>query len=115
MQLTITEAEFQRQVLECAKLYAWRVAHFRYGQNRSGRWMTPVQADAAGFPDLLLLRGGNIMVAELKVGRNKTTADQSAWLDAFARTGVPAFLWRPEAWAEIEATLRDGPAPMEGV
>lgn len=101
----ITEAEFMSQVLQFAKLRGWLVAHFRAGMTRSGRWATQCQADAAGFPDLLMVRGDRLIVAELKVGKNKTTDAQSMWLAAFTEAEVPAFVWYPNAWPEIEKVL----------
>lgn len=101
----MTEAAFQKQFIDVAHLFGWRLAHFRPAQVRSGRWVTPVAADGAGFPDNLLLRGNRLLVAELKVGRNKTTHEQDAWLAAFRLAGVPAFVWRPEDSAQIEEVL----------
>jgi len=73
--------------------------------NQRGRWMTAVQGQGAGFPDLVLVRGPRIIVAELKTRRTKPTIEQVAWLQAFEAAGVPAYCWRPEEWAEIEEIL----------
>src|SRR5438874_2184448 len=100
-----TEAEFTRQVLQLAKLCGWRTAHFRPGRTKTG-WRTAVQGDGVGFPDVLLLRGGSILVAELKVGSRKTTPAQNRWLQAFYAAGVTAVIWRPEYWDEIVKTLK---------
>lgn len=106
MKATLSEKQFQLQVLQLAKLYGWRVAHFRPAQTRSGRWITPVQAQGKGFPDLLMLRGARQVVAELKVGKNKPSAEQTAWLDAFTLAKVEAHVWFPEDWRVIEETLK---------
>lgn len=106
MKATLSEKQFQLQVLQLAKLYGWRCAHFRPAQTRSGKWITPVQAQGKGFPDLLMLRGGRQVVAELKVGKNKPSAEQTAWLDAFTLAHVQAFVWFPTDWRIIEETLR---------
>ena len=112
----ITEAEFQRQVLELAKLHKWRSAHFRPGMTAKGRWVTAVQGDGKGFPDTLLIRGRELVVAELKVGKNKVTPEQAQWLTAFAEADIPAFVWTPEDWPEIVIVLSNGPLAfrMEG-
>jgi hypothetical protein len=103
---TITETEFLKQVIDLARLFRWRVAHFRPAMTAHG-WRTAVQGDGAGFPDLLLIRScGQLLVAELKVGKNKVTDEQQAWLDAFAATGIPAYVWRPTDWKQIEEILR---------
>ena len=64
-----------------------------------------MQGDGKGFPDLVLLRGGAIVAAELKVGRGKPTPEQASWLAAFAAAGAAAFLRRPDDWPEIERVL----------
>jgi hypothetical protein len=71
----ITESEFLDQVLQYAKLRGWRSAHFRPAKTIDG-WRTPVSGDGKGFPDLLLVRGDRVIVAELKVGKNKLTLEQ---------------------------------------
>ena len=104
------ESEFQRQVIDLARLYGWRCAHFRSArqlrQDGSTYYSTPVQADGAGWPDLILCRPPRLIAAELKVGRNKVTAEQREWLKAFARCDVEICVWRPEDWDEVERTLR---------
>lgn len=103
----ITEAEFLGQVLDLAKLCGWWRAHFRPARTAKGDWRTPCQADAKGFPDLLLLRRGRIVVAECKRSpREKPTAEQLVWLERFrAVPGVEVFLWTPADWDAIERTL----------
>lgn len=102
-----TEAEFTRMVIQFAKLHGWRVAHFRPAMTKSGKWVTAVQGDGKGYPDLTLVRAGRLIFAELKVGRrNKPTAEQKVWLADFAEVpGVLAVVWRPEDWPEIEAEI----------
>ena len=100
----ITEADFTRQVLQLAKHCGWRSAHFRPGRTAKG-WRTAVQGDGAGFPDLILIRGGLLIVVELKVGKNKPTEEQRAWLEAFREAAVNAFVWTPKDWPEIKETL----------
>lgn len=103
--LTISEAEFLRQVIKLAGHRRWRVAHFRPAQTKKG-WRTAVQGDGKGFPDLLLIREDVIIVAELKVGRNKVTSEQTAWLQAFDWAGVKPYVWTPADWPEIERVLQ---------
>ena len=62
----ISEAELQKAVIAAARAQGWRVAHFRPAQVRPGRYVTPVDADGAGFPDLVLCRGDRLVFAELK-------------------------------------------------
>jgi hypothetical protein len=100
----ITEDEFTDQVLAFAKLHGWLRAHFRPAMTSRG-WRTAVQGDGVGWPDLVLVRGGVMIAAELKVGDNKPTADQEKWLAAFRECGATAFVWTPGDWAEIERVL----------
>jgi hypothetical protein len=100
-----TEAEFTRQVIQLAGLRGWRSAHFRPGLTKGGQWRTAVQGHGKGFPDLVLVKPGRVVVAELKVGRNAPTPEQREWLAAFAAAGVPAFVWTPGQWADIERAL----------
>lgn len=108
----ISEKEFMAQVIKLARMCQWKVAHFRSVQIIQGRWMTPVQADGAGFPDLLMVHpDGRMIAAELK--RQKAppmSPEQEMWIDLFA--GVPgcrAFEWRPDDLDEIIEVLK-----MEG-
>ena len=105
------EYEFQRAVIALAQLRGWLVAHFRSVpvRDKSGRvyHQTPVDADGAGFPDLVLLRDRRAIAAELKAGSNRPGPDQERWLAAFRMTaGVETYVWHPDLWQDIERTLR---------
>jgi thiol:disulfide interchange protein len=95
----ITEKQFMAQVLRLAHLCHWRTYH-THDSRRS----------VAGFPDLVLLRGPRVVVAELKVGRNRPTPAQVEWLESWRAAGVPAYLWTPAEWGEIEAVLTESEA-----
>jgi hypothetical protein len=101
-----SENGFQAQVEQLAKLYGWRVAHFRPARTARG-WRTPVSGDGAGWPDLILVRGRRIVAAELKGDGGKLRPEQAAWLAALAEAGVECHTWRPAAWDEIVATLAE--------
>lgn len=93
----MTEAELQQTVIESAQVLGWRVAHFRPAMTAKG-WRTPVEADGAGFPDLLMIRDDQIIVAELKredKRKGRVRQSQREWLEAFAGAGVYAATWRP--------------------
>lgn len=101
---SMTEAQLQAAVIACAKALRWRVYH-TYDSRRSER----------GFPDLVMLRHGKLLVVELKSAFGRTSRDQDAWLDAFkwfaesAPESVGVYQWRPIDWSsgEIERVLRD--------
>ena len=102
-----TEERFLGMVLKLAKLTGWVSAHFRPGRTATG-WKTAVAGEGKGFVDLILLRGSEMIVCELKVGRNKPSPEQVAWLDAFRAAGVETYLWYFTDWPELEARLMRG-------
>jgi hypothetical protein len=75
----VTEAELQHAVIEYARLFGWTVAHFRVAQTKRG-WRTPVAADGAGFPDLVLVRGPRLIFAELKSASGRLRDEQEHWI-----------------------------------
>ena len=114
--LALTEKQFQGQVLDLARLFGWRAYH-TFDSRRS----------AAGFPDLVMVRDGRLIFAELKATAGRISADQFAWMQALqeaeeyanpSHPGVDVYddgkpkipvrycLWRPADWAEIEEILR---------
>jgi hypothetical protein len=100
------ERAWQGVVLDTAANTGWLRAHVRPAQTSQG-WRTPVEGDAKGFSDVLLLRPPRQVVAELKMPGKKPTAEQVRWLDYFAGVpGVEVFLWDPRDWVEVVTTLR---------
>lgn len=108
-----SEAEFQRAVIDLARLRGWLVFHARPARTQSGRWSTPMQGNP-GFPDLVMTRGGRVIFAELKAERGRVSRAQQAWLDALSNDTVRephtwthfAFMWRPSDWQQIEEALQ---------
>lgn len=103
----MTEQQFLKQVLELACRAGWRVVHFRPAMTRRGDWVTRMDGHP-GFPDVIAIRRGRMLVAELKVGYNKVTADQQRWLDEFRQTGAATYVWRPADFADIILLLTEG-------
>lgn len=110
----MTERELQVAVLEVAALTGWLRAHFRPALTARG-WRTPVEAEGAGFPDLVLVRE-RVVWAELKGPRGKLSLEQAAWIQSLRRAGQEVYVWTPEDWTDgtIEATLvrPTGPAAL---
>jgi hypothetical protein len=108
-ELKMSEAELQDAVIEMAQAFKWRVAHFRSVpvKHADGRvtYQTPVQADGAGFPDLVLVRE-RVIFAELKSDTGRTSAAQQDWLFALSHAGAECHIWYPRY-------LRDG--TIEGI
>lgn len=110
--IRLTEREFTDQVLKLAGLRGWLRAHFRPARTEHG-WRTAVSGDGKGFPDLILLRGKRLIVAELKTETGRRTPEQECWLQAFMELGdgspsgwfAEVFTWRPVDWPQIESVL----------
>lgn len=100
----ILEKDWQKQVIDLARLLRWRVAHFRPAMTKHG-WVTPVAADGKGFPDLCLVRERVIFV-ELKRDGGKTTDDQAVWLHALNNAGIETYVWRPADAEQVLQILR---------
>jgi hypothetical protein len=109
----ISEAAFQRAVIELAETLGWRVAHFHDSrkQLRGGRLVGDKRA--AGFPDLVLCRRGRLLFVELKAEKGKLRPAQVDWLadlqevEADAAGRVVVRTWRPSDWdsGEIATVL----------
>lgn len=107
------EADFQANVIQLARMFGWRVAHFRPARTKYG-WKTPMQGDP-GFPDLVLARDGRVIFAELKSDTGKLSPEQGMWLSAIdpywedtPRLPIrfAAYVWRPSDIDEIGKVLR---------
>lgn len=94
----MTEAQLQDAIVTTARLLGWLVYH-TFDSRHS----------AAGFPDLVLVRGTALIFAELKSETGRLSAEQDAWLAALQDTRrVIVAVWLPRDWqsGEIERALR---------
>ena len=97
------EATLQAQVEAMARMFGWMVYH-THDSRRS----------QAGFPDLTMVRAGQLIFAELKSQKGRETDWQRQWLDRLtdvsqeAEGTVGVFLWRPADMLSglIESILR---------
>lgn len=83
-------------------VYGWKWYHGTDNRPVNGR----IQNVVAGYPDLIALRGEEMIVAELKTETGKTSPAQDSWLEAFEIAGVPAYVWRPRDLEDINNVLR---------
>lgn len=91
----VSEDELLEQVRAVARLNGWLTYH-THDSRRSER----------GFPDLVMVRRGRLVAAELKSERGLLTPDQHAWLTALARVEtVEAHVWKPRDWPEVAVAL----------
>lgn len=99
-------------VIATARMLGWSVMHIRpVFDGKRKRWVTGIQADGKGWPDLTLVRE-RMVFAELKSGKGQPTPEQRAWLDRLARAGQECYVWRDDDYDAVVATLRRRtPAP----
>ena len=72
----VIEREWQRQVTDAAELFGWTWGHFRPAQTSKG-WRTPVSGPlGSGYPDLILVRDGRLIFADLKAQDGRLSPDQ---------------------------------------
>jgi VRR-NUC domain-containing protein len=88
-----TEADFLGWVRDLAHLRRWRTYHTLRSKGSE-----------SGFPDLVMVRGGRLVFAELKTASGRLTGDQSDWLHTLELVPlVEIYLWRPR---DREAIMR---------
>jgi len=105
---SITEAQWQNTVMDLATLLRWRAYHAPENRPVVGRGGTRyVQNVRAGFPDLVLVREGRLIFAELKRETGKLGPGQEEWLaDLDEVPGVESYLWRPSDLQTVHRILR---------
>lgn len=93
---SLTEKQFQSNVVRQARTWGWWVHHQTISY-RSG----------AGLPDLLLIRGDRIVFAELKSMKGRVSPAQQDVIERIRATGkAEAYIWRPDQDEEIAEVLR---------
>ena len=90
----ISEKEWQATVVEYATLHGW-LAYHTYDSRRS----------VPGFPDLVMVRPGRLVFAELKSEKGKIQESQQEWIDTLALAGQKCHVWRPSDWSTVEKVL----------
>lgn len=98
------------QVLAYARLMGWTAWHDAATNTarRCGSCGTirRTPRNAAGLPDLILVRRPRVVWAELKSERGRLTDEQKAWLADLGASGQECHVWRPSDWPTIERVLR---------
>ena len=93
----MTEAKWQQQVINLAKVYGFRVYHTRYS----------IGSDA-GWPDITLVKSGRKPIfLELKSERGNASLDQLIWIAALNDTGhAVAMVAKPSDWDTVVSLLQ---------
>lgn len=99
-QLVMSEEDLKTTVIDMCRTLGLLVAHFRPAQTAKG-WRTPIEADGAGFPDLVIVGPGGVLFWETKSAKGKASKDQKCWLARLNQAGAQARLIKP-------CDLRDG-------
>ena len=87
----VTEAQWQRTVVEAAELFGWWVFHDHDSRRNQ-----------AGFPDLVLIRPPRVVFLELKRETGKLTRAQSEVLGMLEDCpGVEVEVARPSNWSSL--------------
>lgn len=91
----ITEAELQALIVEAAKAFGWLIYHTHDSRH-----------SAAGFPDLVLVRDGELLFVELKSAKGKISAAQTEWLALLGTVAsIDVAMWRPHDLTDALARL----------
>ena len=103
-----TEAEFQRRVIDLAESFGWQWLHV---EGRSSRGIRSAGFAlrgtlAKGWPDLLLLRGSQLIAAELKAQHAPPPSTDQLRVLQLLSEAVKAYVWRPSDLPLILETLR---------
>lgn len=100
----VNEQQFQKQILELAHIYGYKlVNHTRRSRGKNG-WATTTSV--VGWPDLELVGRGQVLHRELKTDKGKVDPAQVDVLNELRANGADARVWRP-------ADLHDGTVVRE--
>jgi len=98
--MELTEKQFEAQVKQLARMFGWLYYH---------TWRSI--HSPAGFPDIVMVRDGTVIFAELKSEKGKVSEHQEEWITALERVakgsvGAQVYVWRPSDWERIVEILR---------
>ena len=100
----LSELEWQMKVVQYAHDHHWYWLHIP--RSRVGRvWLTRADGTLAkGWFDLLLIRGNEVIGAELKTAKGKLRPDQIT-VHEHCHWALKVYVWRPEDWDEVQDVL----------
>lgn len=90
------ERDFTKAIIDLAMCHRWLVHHTWDSRRTTGK----------GFPDIVMVRGGKVIWAELKASdKSRRTDSQLAWADALLAAGADYHLWTPSDMPQIEQII----------
>lgn len=100
----VLEHDYERTVESALLVRRWRFVHHVTARLPGGRYVTAYSSDSSpGFPDIVAMRRGWQIAAELKQAGRYPTQDQRIWLTLFA--AMPrtlAWVLRPsDPWDQV--------------
>ena len=109
--LTVTEAQYQEQVIDLARSLGWRFLHIRRSQGRrNGQQAWQTTTNIKGWPDLFLWHERHGFVAlELKSQKGRPSPEQIEVLAELEEAGARTMIAKPSD-IDAVASLRMGRA-----
>lgn len=103
--LALTEAQWQEQVQQLARVLGWRTMHVRRSIGKGNKWTTATSVK--GWPDLTLWseRQQRLVFAELKTESGDVTPEQVEVLASLRAAGQEAYVWRPSDLGRVRDVL----------
>lgn len=89
-----TEDQFQAWLVGAAEAVGWSWHH-----------ETDSRRTRAGWPDLVLWRPRDFLIAELKTERGRVSPEQHKVIAGLAAAGIEVHVWRPRDRPEIRRRL----------
>jgi Holliday junction resolvase len=91
-----SEKDYMQQIIDLARSTGWLVFH-TFDARRS----------EPGFPDLVMVRGAQLVFLEVKATKTIISVEQKEWLGRLRQVRyVHADIARPADWPDVEAALK---------
>ncbi len=105
----VSETDWQRTVTDLASRLGWRWMHVRKSMYGKEYHLTSATGPLGrGWPDLILVKPGRIIAAELKRQGSHPTDDQLRVLSELSAAGAEAYVWMPSDLDAVQRILEKG-------
>lgn len=102
----MSETAWMQQLTELAVRLGWQWLHVRSSMYGERHFLTATSGPLGrGWPDLLLIKPGRMIAAELKRRGAHATDDQLRVLAALSAAGVEAYVWWPDDFDTVKEIL----------